>query len=78
MTTLANVRLDVSTKGSTQSDNITRMPVVPPKPKSAGSTETRTPSAKSRGTTTTIPLVKTPVSMKTFEMGYTQPVVGVG
>lgn len=54
------------------------MPVVPPKPKSAGSTETRTPSAKSRGTTTTIPLVKTPVSMKTFEMGYTQPVVGVG
>lgn len=74
---MANVKLDVSTKGSTQSDNITRMPVVPPKPKSAGSTETRTPSGKSRGTATTIPQAKTPASMKTFEMAYTQPMVGI-
>lgn len=73
VTNLAGIKLDVSTKGSTQSDNITRMPVVPPKPKSAGSTETRTPSGKSRGTTTTIPLAKTPASMKTYEMVYTQP-----
>ncbi|XP_076101914.1 IQ domain-containing protein H-like isoform X2 [Mytilus galloprovincialis] len=76
VTTLAGVRLDVSTKGSSQSDNITRMPVVPPHPKSAGSTETRTPSAKSRATTTTIPMVKTPATMKTYEMVYTQPMPG--
>ena len=71
---LAGVKLDVSnTKQLQLRENVEHIPVVPPHPASA-STETRTPSAKTRATSASIPAVKTPATLKTFEMPL-QPLV---
>lgn len=53
-----------------------KMPAVPPHPKSASSsiTETRTPSAKTRVTSSSLRQVKTPATLKTYEMPI-QPLV---
>ncbi|KAK3096782.1 hypothetical protein FSP39_003245 [Pinctada imbricata] len=60
---LAGVKLDPSVR-----QDASKMPVIPPHPKSAASsTETRTPSAKTRASSS-IPHVKTPATVKTYEM----------
>lgn len=72
---LAGVKLDVtSTKKSEIDENMTRIPVVPPHPTSAQSTETRTPSGKTRATSASMPQIKTPATLKTFDLPL-QPLV---
>ncbi|XP_021362303.1 IQ domain-containing protein H-like isoform X2 [Mizuhopecten yessoensis] len=66
---LAGVKLDIKpTKKAEIDDNVTRIPIVPPHPLSAHSTETRTPSAKTRATSASMPLIKTPATLKTFDL----------
>ncbi|XP_069138728.1 IQ domain-containing protein H-like isoform X4 [Argopecten irradians] len=68
--TLAGVKLDISstTKKAEIDDNVTKIPIVPPHPLSAHSTETRTPSAKTRATSASMPQIKTPATLKTYDL----------
>ncbi|XP_052701435.1 IQ domain-containing protein H-like isoform X2 [Crassostrea angulata] len=63
---LSGVKLDPAT----MKHDASKMPAVPPHPKSASSsiTETRTPSAKTRVTSSSLRQVKTPATLKTYEM----------
>lgn len=69
---LSGVKLDPAT----MKHDASKMPAVPPHPKSASSsiTDTRTPSAKTRVTSSSLRQVKTPATLKTYEMPI-QPLV---
>jgi hypothetical protein len=69
---LSGVKLDPAT----MKHDVKKMPSVPPHPKSASSsiTDTRTPSAKTRATSSSMRQVKTPATLKTYEMPI-QPLV---
>lgn len=71
---LSGVKLDPATL----KHDASKMPTIPPHPKSAASsvTETRTPSAKTRVTSSSMRHVKTPATLKTYEMPI-QPLVGL-
>lgn len=74
--TLAGVKLDLVTKNfESASETMAKMPVIPPHPQSATSLS-RSMSAKSRITSaTSSQKVKTPATVKTYEMPI-QPLVG--
>ncbi|KAJ8304824.1 hypothetical protein KUTeg_018407 [Tegillarca granosa] len=66
---LAGIKLDIIAKQASDADSVTNVPVVPPHPSSAGgSTHTRTPSAKTRATSASVPVIKTPATVKTYEI----------
>lgn len=72
---LAGVKLDIIGKKASDADSVTNVPVVPPHPSSAGgTTHTRTPSAKTRATSASVPVIKTPATVKTYEIAL-QPLV---
>ena len=76
--TLAGVRLDLVTRNyETASETMSKMPVIPPHPQSLGSAgpSRATSSGKSRQTSaSSSQKVKTPATVKTYEMPL-QPLV---
>ena len=76
--TLAGVKLDLTTRlFETASETLARMPVIPPHPKSidSGGQSRMSSAMKSRGTSaTSSQKVKTPATVKTYEMPL-QPLV---